>query len=1078
MPRPSRPFRSFMKSLFWFIFLLTPATAAPPPAAIPPELENPSITQRHKLPPRGTAWPVPPVEVSKINPADAAELGDLPQLANLFPERKQSAVPSSPWLRSLGGEWQFAWSPRPEMRPVGFHAADFDASSWKTIPVPSTWEREGHGTPLYVNITYPFHVDPPRVMGEPPEDFTSYHERNPVGSYLRDFEVPAEWHDMRVILHFGGVSSAMFVWVNGQSVGYSQDSRLPAEFDITPHLQPGKNRLAVEVYKFCDGSYLEDQDFWRLSGIFREVLLCAMPAGGLWDAYVQPEYDPASGRASATLHTTPMPGAAPQTSITLLDPDGRVVGKEGKRITLENAVPWCPENPRRYTARIEVSDKGRTLQWFHLPVGFRKLEVRGPELLFNGRPLKIRGVNRHEFDPHTGYVVSAEQMRSDLILMKQANIHFVRNAHYPAHPLWYELCDEIGMLVMDEANVESHGLSYHKRILPGDLPDWTAACVERMERMVIRSRQHPGVVMWSLGNEAGFGDAFLRMREACHRADPETRLIQYADMNLAADVDSQTYPDIAWLKQHLRGKATRKGEQGQTSHEAQHGPYPSGRPFLMNEYAHGMGNSLGNFQDYWDLILAEPMLAGGFIWDWVDQALYRDRSDPAKGFVYGGDFGDVPTNGNFCINGLISADRKPHPHYHEVRKVHQPVTFDGARLEEGVLLVTNHHLSTPLECYLPLVKVLVSGLVKTTRDLPPFQIPPGATGEDDLTDFINYARNFAAAGYEAHLLLELTLPEATSWAPAGHVVACGQFAWPARNPPGHEQAAGKVVWNETADAISCTAGSYALRISKTTGLPQAWTRDGTPLLHGPMRWNFWRALTDNDLGWKVDRIMAPWKEAGNLARAESFTVAADSEGRAVIHTSVRIPQPEARIEVTHVVAADGSLDSRFTFHAAAKAPEMPRIGIQFEIPDAFRSIEWFGRGPHENHWDRKSSALVGRYHSTVDEWITPYVRPQENANRSDLRWIRFRAPDGCGLMVSAPPEHPFSASAWPYTMADLATASHDFKLPRRDFITVNLDHLQMGVGGDNSWGLPVNPPYRIPTGAAHEWRLDIRPVVP
>jgi beta-galactosidase len=1056
------------------IAMLVWTTAAPAQAPLPPEIEDHRITQLHKLPPRGTVWPGPPEDVSKVDPADAAELRDVPQLSKLFPQPAGNDAPTSPWLRTLNGDWKFHWSPRPEQRPESFHATGFDASAWKTIPVPSTWEREGYGTPLYVNIIYPFKVDPPRVMGEPPADFTSFKERNPVGSYVRDFEVPADWQGMRVILHFGGVSSAMFVWVNGKSVGYSQDSRLPAEFDITDHLKPGQNRLAVEVYKFCDGSYLEDQDFWRLSGIFRDVYLCAMPPAGLWDAYVEPAYDPASGRASVTLRATPMPGANPKLRLTLRDPEGRQVGQAPDRIELANARPWSPEIPQRYSARVDVFDGDRIIQVFKLPVGFRKIEVVGPELRFNGRPLKIRGVNRHEFDPHTGYVVTEDLMRRDLILMKQANIHFVRNAHYPTHPRWYELCDELGMLVMDEANVESHGLSYHKRVLPGDDPDWTAACVQRMERMVVRSRQHPSVVMWSLGNEAGYGDAFLRMREACHAADPEKRLIQYADMNLAADVDSQTYPDIAWLKQHVRGKATRKGEQGQTSHEAQHGPYPSGRPFLMNEYAHGMGNSIGNCQDYWDVILAEPMLAGGFIWDWVDQAMYRDRADPAKGFLYGGDFGDVPTNGNFCINGLISADRKLHPHYHEVRKVYQPAAFDGSRIAAGVLRVTNHHLATPLDVYQFRFRLLADGVRHSDGDLPACAIAPGQTADLDMAGPAALVREVASSGREAHLTFELALRENTPWAPAGHVVASEQIAWPAEKSVLPAPAAGRVTWREDKDAIEFSAGGYSLRISKTTALPETWTVDGKPLLHGPLRWNFWRALTDNDLGWKVDRTMAPWKDAGSRAKAQSFKVESSPDGRALVRSMVRIAKPEARIEVVHTIAADGSIDSRFHFTAAAKSPELPRLGIQFEIPDRFRAIEWFGRGPHENYWDRRSSAFVGRHRATVDDWITPYVRPQENANRCDVRWIAFTDAAGTGLRASATADQPLSVSAWPYTMNDLSNTRHDFELPRRETITVNLDHLQMGVGGDNSWGLPVNKPYRIPPDTPRTWTLRLQ----
>ena len=378
-----------------------------------------------------------------------------------------------------------------------------------------------------------------------------------------------------------------------------------------------------------------------------------------------------------------MPGAKPTLVFTLLDGDGNLLGKDAVRIELPHVEPWYPERPVLYTALVEVSSAGRVIEVFRLPVAFRKLEVAGRELHLNGTPLKIRGVNRHEFHPQTGYVISEELMRRDLVLMKQANINFVRNSHYPNNPRWYSLCDELGMMVMDEANVESHGLSYHKREPPGRQAGVDGAVVDRMKRMVIRDRQHPCVVMWSLGNEAGFGNAFLAMRRACHQADPEKRLIHYADMNLAADVDSQTYPTVEWLKQHVPAKPRARASRDRESFEGQHGQYPSGRPFIMNEYAHAMGNSVGNMKDYWDDILAEPMLAGGFIWEWVDQALYRDAHDPTKGFVYGGDFGDVPNDGIFCVKGLVNADRVPYPHYAEVRKVYQPAEFDGAGSANG-----------------------------------------------------------------------------------------------------------------------------------------------------------------------------------------------------------------------------------------------------------------------------------------------------------------------------------------------------------------------------------------------------------
>ncbi len=1044
-----------MLSWFALIVLFGPALSAA--EVVPREIEDPWITQIGKLPPRGNAWPHP----------DAASA-------------KASRYGESPWVISLNGRWKFHWCPRPEQRPADFYQDKFDVRDWAEIPVPSTWEREGHGTPLYVNIKYPFCVDPPRVMGEPEKSFTSYQQRNPVGSYVREFEVPDSWNGKRIILHFGGVRSAMFVWVNGQKVGYSQGSRLPAEFDLTQLVRSGPNRLAVEVYKFSDASYLEDQDFWRLSGIYRDVFLAAVPADGLWDVYAQPEVDPATGKGRVTLHTTPMPGVVPEVQLSLLDGTGSEVGSGGTVVELDQVELWYPEQPVLYTALVQVLSAGKLVEVFRLPVGFRRLEVAGERILLNGKPLKIRGVNRHEFDPDSGYVMTAELMRRDLELMKQANINFVRNSHYPSDPRWYAFCDEIGLMVMDEANVESHGLSYHKRVLPGDHPEWSAAVVERMKRMVVRDRQHPSVVMWSLGNEAGYGTSFLAMREACRALDPEQRLIQYADMNRAGDVDSQTYPDIAWLKQHLQGQARRKGENGETSDVEQHGPYPSRRPFIMNEYAHAMGNSIGNLQDYWDLIHAEPMLAGGFIWDWVDQALYRDRTDPAKGFVYGGDFGDVPNDGNFCVNGVIGADREPHPHYCEVQKVYQPVTFDGSAIAAGSLRVTNRHLAVDLSKYQWHYEVRSDRGLVEEGELPNCSVAAGETKEIDVAAVTAIAKRCQKEAREVMLTFKLQLPEANAWGPAGHVVAWEQVSWPQTDWAEAELPDGRLEATPSDNGTAVQGEGFSIRISARTGLPDSYVVDGRELLVEPMRWNFWRALTDNDEGWKVGQKMGVWKEAGNNTLVQSIKVATSKSKPLVVETIATIPDRRVRIEVRHTVAAGGVLrmDAQFKSLGGGTNPDLPRLGMQFAIPRSLGKVAWYGRGPHENYWDRRTSAPIGRYGAFVADWVTRYVRPQENGNRCDVRWLRFTDERRGGLQVDAGPGQPLSVSAWPYSMEDLSTATHDFDLPKREFITVNLDHLQMGVGGDNSWGLPVNQLYRIKSDQVYRWSFTLSPVRP
>ena len=1058
------------------IGLLAAALSVLPAAAVPPEIEDHSLNSRHRLPARVAVWPAP----------DAAAA-------------RASTYDQSPWLRSLNGAWKFQWSPDPWSRPVEFHKPAFDVGTWREIPVPSTWERQGYGVPLFVNHMYPFKVDPPRVMGEPPREYTSFAQRNPVGSYRRSFEIPAEWRGKRIVLHFAGVSSAFFVWVNGELAGYSEDSRLPAEFDVTPHVRPGTNDVAVEVYKYCDGSYLEDQDFWRLAGIFRDVFVRAVPEVTLWDVYAQPMLDPAFTRGRVTLHvTTANFGRAAAegygVSLTMLDPRGREVGRTRvalgtlaagfgnerafKPLEVGSVDLWSDERPAQYTAVVELQHRGRTVEAHALPVGFRRLERKGQGLAFNGRELKIRGVNRHELDPDQGYVMPVERNVEDVRLMKQAHMNFVRNSHYPADPRWYRLTSDVGLMVLDEANVESHGLSYLKRVLPADDPVWSAACVERMRRMVIRDRQFPSVVMWSLGNEAGWGHTFPAMYEAARAADPEARLIQYADMNRAADVDSQTYPTTAWLRDHVAGKATRKGERGEETRVEQHGPYPSGRPFLLNEYAHAMGNSVGNLRDYWDLFYEQPLLVGGFIWDWVDQALWRTLPDGRRGFANAGDFGEKPTNFHAACDGLVAPDRTLHPHYHEVAKVYQAVAFKAAAgaAARGDIEIVNRHLVRNVSEYQLDYEIAHEGRVVRREDRPSPDVPAGQTRAVRLFD----TPVDVPADGETFLTVRLRLAGDTPWAPAGHVVAWEQFPLSraeerTRLPPAAAGAA-LLVQTET-DAITVTGSDFSVIFDRATGLLSSW-RAGE-LVFGPMRFSFWRALTDNDRGWKVGDKMGAWRTAARGAVVESCTASGAKGGPVTVESVIRFPGTGATAQVRHLVHGSGAIDASVRMDLKGEgAPEPPRLGLRCEMPGELEAVEWFGRGPHENYRDRLSSAAVGLYRSTVPQWITPYLRPQENANRCDVRRIRFTSHAGHGLLVSAPPAVPLSVSAWPYTEEDLAAATHDEELPRRDRITLNLDHLQMGVGGDNSWGAEVHRPYRISTGRTYEWTFRLQSLSP
>lgn len=1039
-----------MKTIFInFIFLFISLGIA---AQVPSEIQNPEVFGINKLPPRTSVLCTPATHLSGNNP----------------------------WLFSLNGTWEFNWASRPEERPEKFYDPKFDRSNWDKIEVPSTQERSGFGTPHYTNIKYPFKVNLPRVMDEPNPEYTTFNERNPVGSYCRYFNLPENWNNKQIILHFGGISSAAFVWVNGEKVGYTQGSRLPAEFDITKYVLPGNNLLAVEVYKYCDGSYLEDQDFWRLSGIYRDVYLQALPKTTLWDVYAQPVLNVQNKSGEINLFVTPANFSDQTTTnysvdITAISPDNKriaqqpdVVLKDIKpginpetllcTLPINNIQLWFPDSPKQYSLEVKLKNNDETMEVFRLPLAFRKVEVSGNKILLNGKKLKIKGVNRHEFSPDMGYVVSPNQMEKEIILMKRGNINFVRTSHYPNQPAWYNLCNKYGLMILDETNMETHELSYHKRVLPGDKKEWEAASIDRAHRMVIRDRQQPCVVMWSLGNEAGFGNTFMEMYKNVKMADPEKRIVHYADMNLAADIDSQTYPPISWLKQHLQGKAKRKGERGEKTFENQHGKYPSGRPFVMNEYSHAMGNSLGDFNDYWELINKNDLLAGGFIWDWIDQALFKNQKNKSEGFVYGGDFGDKPNDGNFCINGIIGADLVPHPHYYEMKKVYQPIWMKMIKSNPLTIEISNYSNSVNTNSYDFSYRIEENGKPVKTKNLKPCVLQPLQTKTMVFDDVkINPKK-------ETHITFRFALKEDKLWAPKGFIVAWEQFQLSDKpvNFFTKNKAQQELKSVNTDKQIIVKNSLFEVDFDKTTGLINVLKTKGADILKMPLSFNFWRAETDNDGGWKVPEKLGVWKN-----EASDFTLT-DFESRNTseavnISANYLFAKTKTTAKINYSIFAGGQLKITVLLDIPEQNPTIPRIGLRTEIPKELSNIEWFGRGPHENYTDRKTSAAVGNYSSTVDNWITHYVFPQENGNRCDIRWIKF-SDKKHSLKIYSDPSHLISVNVSPYTQEMLENTTHDWELIKNVNNQLFIDYLQMGVGGDNSWGLPVMEKYQIKPG--------------
>jgi beta-galactosidase len=1030
--------------------------------AVPTEIEDVAVFGINKLPARTAFLPSSSVVAAEKSSYEANE-----------------------WTKSLNGSWSFCWSPNPQSRPVDFFNPTYNTSSWKTIIVPSTIERQGYGVALYTNVTYPFKVNPPFVMGVPDSNFTTFKQRNPVGSYRRTFTVPAEWKNKQIILHFAGVSSASFVWVNGHKVGYSEDSRLPAEYDISKYLNDNQvNTLAVEVYKYCDGSYLEDQDFWRLSGIFRDVFLRAVPKITLWDLYAKPDLNLQNNQGTISLFVSTanfnsqiLKNAT--LSVVVKSPAGKIV-LPAKEFRITDIMPgfaperalqtinlgkvdlWYHEKPVQYSVLVELRQQGKVLEAYCLPLAFRKVEVKGNTMLFNGKPLKIRGVNRHEFSPNQGYAISKEEMEKDLILMKQANVNFVRNAHYPNDPRWYELCDKYGMMLMDEANVESHGLSYHRRILPGDKPDWTKVCIDRMKRMVIRDRQYPSVILWSLGNEAGYGTSFMAMKDTTMAIDHEKRLIQYADMNLAADMDSQTYPSLYWLLDHVQNKALRKGERGETSNIEQHGTYPSGKPFVMNEYAHAMGNSLGNFQDYWDVIYKYPILAGGFVWDWVNQSLYKKLPNGKKGHLYGGDFGDKPNDGNFMINGIIASDRSTNPHFEEFRKVYQPIAIKLVSKDSVTIDIKNYQLGENIKNYQFSYEIIENGIVTSSKILPSLDLKPL---ESVRLNYLNQVQFHKTK--EVFVTFRFSLKNNTLWAKKGFVVAWEQFKL---NGSDYKVLASGVISapkteiKQDTSFVKIIVGNAAIKINKKTALLAEYIVANDSLIANELRFNFWRAITDNDKGWGAPNKLKVWKTESTNYNVKSFEIKNLSDNQVGINCSLVFNGTQSAANINYIVYPTGIIKMSVDFDIPVKTPAVPRLGLQMDMNKKYANVSWYGRGPHENYQDRKTSASFGIYHSTVNEWVTPYVRPQENGNRGELRWLSFVDNNGKGIKFEADGARSFSASAWPYSQKTLETTTHDFELSPSKYNTVNIDCIQMGVGGDNSWGMPVHDEYMIKAG--------------
>ncbi|HMA53049.1 MAG TPA: glycoside hydrolase family 2 TIM barrel-domain containing protein [Acidobacteriota bacterium] len=1028
--------------------LLAASTA--PSRTGPEDWENPAVTHVGTEAPRATFVPYP-------DAATALRLGPK----------------ESPRYLSLNGPWKFRWSARPADRPLDFWKPAADVSGWKETPVPSNWMFQGYDYPIYVNIGYEFAPNP-----KPP--FVP-HDHNPVGSYRRTFTVPAEWAGMDVYLHFGAVKSFFYVWINGEKAGLSKDSKTPAEFNITKLLKPGENVLAAEVYRWSDGSYLECQDFWRLAGIERDVYLYATPKIRISDFEVRAGLDAQyrNGRLAVTAELAGGDAGAgqapPSVSLTLLDRSGKKVlsakkaavnPAQGRAVVrfeaaLAQVARWSAETPDLYRLVLELNDpSGKPLEAVTSRIGFRTSEIKNGQLLVNGAAVLLKGVNRHEHDPFTAHVISEESMRRDIELMKRSNINAVRTCHYPNDPRWYELCDEYGLYVVDEANIESHGMGYGEKSLAKD-PAWGPAHLDRIARMVERDKNHPSVIIWSLGNEAGDGVNFEDAYAWVKKRDP-SRPVQYerAELRPHTDIYCPMYESIENMVKYASVKQT--------------------RPLIQCEYAHSMGNSTGNLQDYWDAIESHDQLQGAFIWDWVDQGFAAKNAKGEFFWAFGGDYGpaDVPSDQNFCCNGLVAPDRTPHPALFEVKKVYQFVKFRAADLAAGRIELRNRYDFTGLDRFDLDWELAASGKTVASGKLRAPAVAPLAAS----VIRIPLPRFTPEAGREYFLNVALSARESSPGVPKGHVVAAEQFLLPntARALDSPKSVLPAPAVEDGPRFLRVAGRDFSVRFDRLTGEMDSFVLDGHELIASGIEPNYWRAPTDNDFGNQMPRRLEIWRRASLFRDLRKIEARESGAGQVTVTVGYDMGRGQATQTLEYAVSGNGQIVLRSTLDLrdGAKLPELPRIGLKMALPAEFDRVRWFGRGPFESYRDRKTAAFVGLYDMTAADPI-PYVSPQEYGNRSDTRWVAVRDAEGRGLLISGDPVLEFSVH--PFWPEDLTQESRGSKHPpdvqRRGFVCLTLDHAQMGVGGDDSWGARVHPQYILPA-QDYDFRLTLRPLRP
>lgn len=953
---------------------------------------------------------------------------------------------------TLNGIWKFNWVKNADARPTDFYRTDYNDKGWGQMKVPGVWEMNGYGDPIYVNVGYAWRSqyknNPPYVPIE----------NNHVGSYRKEIIIPAEWSEKEIFAHFGSVTSNMYLWVNGKYVGYSEDSKLEAEFNLTKYLKPGKNLIAFQVFRWCDGTYLEDQDFFRYSGVGRNCYLYSRNKKYIQDIRVTPDLD--SNYTNGTLNVSLNLNGSGTVELNLTDPAGKSVataqvngnGQKSVVMDVSNPEKWTAETPNLYTLTATLKNGSNTLEVIPVKVGFRKIELKGGQILVNGQPVLFKGADRHEMDPDGGYVVSRERMLQDILRMKQLNINAVRTCHYPDDNLWYDLCDQYGIYVVAEANIESHGMGYGKETLAKN-PSYKKAHMERNQRNVQRGYNHPSIIFWSLGNEAGYGPNF----EQCYtwiKNEDKTRAVQYeqAGTNEFTDIFCPMYYDYDACKKYSEGNID--------------------KPLIQCEYAHAMGNSQGGFKEYWDLIRKYPKYQGGFIWDFVDQSNHWKNKDGIDIYGYGGDFNKYDaSDNNFNDNGLISPDRRPNPHAHEVGYFYQSIWTTPGDLSKGEIKVYNENFFRDLSAYYMEWQLLANGEVMQTGVVQDLNVAPQQTA----TLKLNLNTEKICPCKELLLNVTYKLKAAETLMPAGSTVAYDQLTirpYTAKALELKNQKASNldivvpVIKDNDHNYLIVEGENFIIEFNKHNGYLSRYEADGMQLLNpgAQLTPNFWRAPTDNDYGAGLQHRYAVWKNPG--LKLTSLKQSIENE-QAIVQAEYEMKAVKGKLFLTYVINNEGAVKVTQKMEAGKeeKVSDMFRFGMQMQMPENFNEVEYYGRGPVENYADRNHSTLIGKYRQTVAEQFYPYIRPQETGTKTDLRWWRVLNISGNGLQFVG--DAPFSASALNYSIESLDDGvqkdqRHSPEVAKAPFTNLCIDKVQMGLGCVNSWGTLPLEKYRVP----------------